>query len=162
MAGTIVVQAEVREDLNEEEQTELKNEIEDKLEGVGRLQAPEVFYKQESGTRAVGFAVDEKIERLADNPGEGRYLAIFIFDEEGEIISEKFILNPALKMDKGRFGMTMSILQRNGVNRVLLPEEPSRQQQTVLKELELEHQAVDFQSLEEARNKTGNLLGNIG
>jgi len=162
MAGTVVVQAKVEEDLTEEEQTEVKEAVEKNLAPIDKLGSPEVFYKQETGTRAIGFAVDETLDKLAGEPGEGRYLAIFIFDEEGEIISEKFILNPALKMDKGRFGMAMSILQRNGVNRVLLPEEPSRQQQTVLKELELEHQAVDFQSLEEARNKTGNLLGNIG
>ncbi len=160
MAGTVVVQAKVEEDLTEEEQTEVKEAVEKNLAQIDKLGSPEVFYKQETGTRAIGFAVDETLDKLAGEPGEGRYLAIFIFDEEGEIISEKFILNPALKMDKGRFGMAMSILQRNGVGRVLLPGPASRQQKVVLKELGLKHREVDVKTLAELRDKTVDITAN--
>ncbi|MGM0380826.1 MAG: hypothetical protein ACQEP7_02470 [bacterium] len=153
MAGTIVIQAAVEEDLNEEEQTELKRELEDSLENIEQIEPPEVFYKQQTGTRAFGFVVDSGLDKLAENPAEGRYLAIFIRDSEEEIISEKFILNPALKMEKGRFGMAMSILQRNGVKEVLLPGSPSGQQEMVLKELGMDYRVADFKKLEELREK---------
>lgn len=151
MPGTIVVQARVEEDLSDEKQTELKREIEDSLESVESMGPPEVFYKEETGTSTFGFVVDSRLEELAENPGEGRYLAIFIKDEDDEIISEKFILNPALKMDKGRFGMTMSILQRNGVAKIILPAEPSGQEEMILEEMGLDYEAGGFKTLEELR-----------
>jgi len=157
MAGTIVIQAAVEDELEEEAQSELKQKIEDSLDDLEEIDTPSVFYKEETGTSAFGFVVDSKIEKLAAKPGNGRYLAIFIQDDEGEIISEKFILNPALRMERGRFGMAMSIFQRNGVRTVFLPSEPSRQEKMILEEIGLGFWIADFKTLEELRKNPDKL-----
>ncbi len=151
MSGKLILQAKVEQDLDEVAAKKLKNSIIQQLEDLDSLSNMRVFYQKETGTVAVGAAVDKNLEELSPDPGSGEYLAIFIISDSKEIISEKFISNPALKQERGRFGLMLTILKRNGVKRLLLPKQPSAQQKMLLEDIGFECIVSPTERIEEVR-----------
>jgi len=152
MAGTLILKGTVNESLPEEELDDLREKWEEKARVSGDFKQVKGYFQDEKDVKKFGFSVKSNLSELANNPGNGRYLGIFIVGEEGELISEKFISNPAIKHEKGRTNLAFSILKQNGIDHILLREEPENEQQQILNELEMAYQTVTDPRLEALRN----------
>ena len=158
MSDKLIIQSEVKTELGDGEVKKLKETVENLFADINELCAPQVFYQRQSGTVTFGMVVDDLLEKIVDTPGAGRYLAILICSDKGKIISEKFISNPALKVDQGRFGMVVSIFKRNGVNELLLPDKPDAAQKMILDELEMEYALAPAIEIEELRQLASEIV----
>ena len=154
MPGTLIIQASTDQDLEEETTDRIRAELEDVVSQHEEFSDVQSYYQEKKDVTTYGFSVKTNLQELANNPGNGRYLGMFIL-KDGELISEKFITNPAIKHDKGRTNLAFSILRQNGVDRVLLREPADDEQEAIFKELELDHEQVtdpDLEALRESLN----------
>lgn len=153
MAGTVIVQASTEKDLSEEESDRIRAEIKQAVKDYDLFDEIRTYYQEKNNITSLGFPVKTSLDELANNPGNARYLGIFIIGEEGDIISEKFISNPAINHDKGRVNLAFSVLEQNGVDRVLLRNDPNDVQTQILNEIDLAYETSPEPQLDDIRNR---------
>lgn len=158
MSTRLFVDAAVEKELEDEAATELKETVSQKLEEFEEIASPRVMLKEESGTTTLGFSVKTNLKELANNPANGRYLGLFIVDEDEEIVSEKFILNPAIKLQRGRFSLVLDILQQNNVDKFLIATAPEEEQLALLEKQGVEHEVAPTNKLDKLRSAPEKLL----
>jgi len=151
MGNQLYVQADISDDLDAEAEIKLKGQIVKKLEEISSIKSPRVMVQRTRNLNIWGFSVKTDLKNLADNPANGRYLGLFIFDETGKIVSEKFILNPAIKQPKSRFPLVLSFLKQNNVSQILLTHPPSEEQLSVLQKNSFNYRVVDSARLDDLR-----------
>ncbi|MFB6357355.1 MAG: hypothetical protein ABEJ65_12680 [bacterium] len=150
MSGMFVVQAQSETSLDKDQVPDRKDEIREAIDSVGEFQKINVMFQEEKGVESRGYFLKSDRTTLASEPGNSKYIGIVLLDPEShEIVSEKFISNPALKVNKGRTGLAFSVLQKNGVDEVLLTEDPDKGQQTALEEVGLDYDVVKATTVEE-------------
>lgn len=150
MPGTLIIQASTDRDLDEETTDRIRAELEDVVAEHEEFSDVQSYYQEKKDVTTYGFSVKTNLRELANNPGNGRYLGMFIV-KDNELISEKFITNPAIKHEKGRTNLAFSILQQNGVDQVLLRDPADDEQQAIFKELGLDYEQVSDPELETLR-----------
>lgn len=158
MPDRLFVSAELRTELEPEEKSKLKQTIAEDLKQREEIGSPRVMVKEESDTTTFGFSVKTNLEELATNPGNGRYLGLFIIDDEAEVVSEKFILNPAIKQQRGRFPLVLDILAQNDVDEILLSTEPDEDQLELIEGKNYGHRVLSSSKLEQLRENSGDLI----
>ncbi|GEM_PF-4784512 len=132
MVDKLFIQAMVDGGLDPEAEANLKEELTEELAEYPELSSPRVMVKKTKNTTILGFSVKTNLKQLATNPANGRYLGLMIFDDSGELVSEKFILNPAIKHQRGRFSLVLDILDQNDVDCMLLSQPPDDDQRELL------------------------------
>ncbi len=148
MPGRLVLQGEIEEELTDEEVSDLKREAEKRIEDLRSVDDWRVLYQRRQDVRQIGMVLRTELDRLASRPGKGRYLGMILLDEEGDLISEKFITNPAIKHDQGRDALALNVLKNNGVEDILMAEAPDRLLRTSLSEMGLRYAVPAEDSLE--------------
>lgn len=151
MPGTLILQASTDEDLSEETTDRVRAELEDVVEQYEAFDEPQTYFQEKKDVTTYGFSVKTNLSELANNPGNGRYLGMFIVGDD-ELISEKFISNPAIKQEKGRDNLAFSILKQNGVDKVLLRESPDKIQKQIFDEIDLDHDRAPAHDLDQLRD----------
>jgi len=136
--GTLILQASTDEDLTEDETDQICADLEEEIRKHDPFDEVRTYYQEKKDVTSYGMAIKSNLSELAENPGNARYLGIFIIGGDGDIISEKFILNPAIKHEKGRTNLALSVLKQNDVNIVLFRDSPDEVQTQILDELDLE------------------------
>ncbi len=159
MYARLFVDACIEAELDEEAEAELKKRVEDKLGELDRVSDPRVMLKKQVDTTTLGFSVKTNLKELANNPANGRYLGLFIVDDEGEMISEKFILNPAIKIQRGRFSLVLNILQQNNVDKILVASAPEEEELKIIQKMNFEYSVVSTNNLDKLRDHPGELKG---
>ncbi len=147
MTDKLFIQATVDSDLDQEAGADLKQELAEKLSAHPKISSPRVMVKKTTDTITLGFSVKTNLQELANNPANGRYLGLMIFDGEGELVSEKFILNPAIKHQRGRFSLVLDILAQNDVDRMLLSQSPDDEQSDLLAQKNFSYEVVSNSQL---------------
>lgn len=158
MPGTLILQASTDEKLDEETTDRIRAELEDVVEEHEVFDKVQSYYQKKRNVTTYGFSVKTNLQEMASDPGNGRYLGMFIVKED-ELISEKFISNPAVKQEKGRPNLAFSVLKQNGVDRILLREPASNEQEQILNELELDFEPASDPDLEALRESLGGYPG---
>jgi two-component sensor histidine kinase len=155
--GPGLEEGEIEEELTDEEVSELKREAKERVENLRFVDDWRVLYQRRQDVRQIGMVLRTELDRLATRPGKGRYLGMILLDEEGDLISEKFITNPAIKHDRGRDALALNVLKNNGVGHILLAEPPDRLLRTSLSEMGLRYAVPVEDSLEFIKQQSSEL-----
>lgn len=157
MPDRLVLRGTVGADLSDDETSELKQQARQAVEDLEEVEDWQVLYQQQQDVHQVGMVLRTSLDRLASRPGKGRYLGIVILDDDGELVSEKFITNPAIKQEKGRDGLALNVLSNNGIDEVVLAEEPDELLGSALTELGLKYAVPSSDDLETVKDSLPSL-----
>ncbi len=148
MGGKLLIQAELESWPGDEDAQKLKEKLKVKLAEVSEIGKSRIMLKKAEKTTTVGFSVKTDLKRLASNPANGRYLGIFVFDEAGELVTEKFIMNPAIKYQRCRFPLVLDFLKQNGIDLMLLSNPPDDGQTGSLADASVDYRLAAKQTLD--------------